>query len=190
MSTTSTRTEIPGYVAGTWTIDPVHTDVSFSVRHIMVSKVRGRFATFEGEIVTGENPLDSTVNATVDLRSIDTNNEQRDDHIRSTDFFDVETHPAMTFRSTGVSPDGDGFVVEGDLSLHGVTRRVPLHLEVNGFGQDPYGGTRAGFSATTELNRKDFGIDTNIPLDGGGVVIGDKIQVSLEVEAILQTPEA
>ena len=174
MSTTSTRTEIPGYVAGTWTIDPVHTDVSFSVRHIMVSKVRGRFATFEGEIVTGENPLDSTVNATVDLRSIDTNNEQRDDHIRS----------------TGVSADGNGFIVEGDLTLHGVTRRVPLHLEINGFGKDPYGGTRAGFSATTELNRKDFGIDTNIPLDGGGVVIGDKIQVSLEVEAILQTHEA
>jgi polyisoprenoid-binding protein YceI len=146
--------------------------------------------TFEGELVTGENLLDSTVTATVDLRSIDTNNEQRDDHIRSTDLFDVETHPAMTFRSTGVSADGDGFIVEGDLSLHGVTRRVPLHLEVNGFGKDPYGGTRAGFSATTELNRKDFGIDTNIPLDGGGVVIGDKIQVSLEVEAILQNPEA
>src|SRR6476469_8819352 len=117
MSTTSTQTQIPGYVAGTWTVDPTHTDVSFSVRHMMVSKVRGRFSTFEGEIVTGENPLDSSVNATVDLRSID--------------FFDVETHPAMTFRSTGVSADGDGFIVEGDLSLHGVTRRVPLHLELN-----------------------------------------------------------
>src|SRR5207253_11400140 len=153
-TSTSTRTEIPGYVAGTWTIDPVHTDVSFSVRHMMVSKVRGRFATFEGEIVTGENPLDSTVNATVDLCSIDTNNEQRDDHIRSTDFFDVETHPAMTFRSTGVSADGDGFIVEGDLSLHGVARRVPLHLEAKWLGKDTYGGTRAGFSATTELKRQ------------------------------------
>ena len=190
MSTTSTSTEIPGYVAGTWTIDPVHTDVSFSVRHIMVSKVRGRFATFEGEIVTGENPLDSTVNATVDLRSIDTNNEQRDGHIRSGDFFDAEKYPTMSYRSLRIRPSGDGYVVEGDLTLHGVTRRVPLHLELNGFGKDPYGGTRAGFSATTELNRKDFGIDTNIPLDGGGVVIGDKIQVSLEVEAILQSPEA
>src|SRR5258706_1406235 len=155
MSMTSTKTDIPGYVTGTWTIDPVHTDVSFSVRHLMVSKVRGRFATFEGEIVTGENPLDSTVNATVDLRSIDTNNEQRDDHIRSTDFFDVETHPAMTFRSTGVSADGDGFVVEGDLSLHGVTRRVPLHLQVNRFGKDPYARTRAGISGPHRLHRHD-----------------------------------
>ena len=187
MSTTSTRTstEIPGYVAGTWTIDPVHTDVSFSVRHIMVSKVRGRFATFEGEIVTGENPLDSTVNATVDLRSIDTNNEQRDDHIRSSDFFDVETHPAMTFHSTGVSADGDGFIVEGDLSLHGVTRRVPLHLELNGFGKDPYGGTRAGFSARGEINRNDFGVSFNAPVPGG-VMISERIQIEIEAEAVLK----
>src|SRR5258708_33979666 len=113
-TSTSTKTELSGYVAGTWTIDPVHTDVSFSVRHMMVSKVRGRFSTFEGEIVTGENPLDSTVNATVDLRSIDTNNEQRADHIRSTDFFDVETTPAMTFGSTTARADGDGLPVEGD----------------------------------------------------------------------------
>ena len=190
MTTDTTATEIPGYVAGTWTIDPVHSEVGFWDRHMMVSKVRGKFNTFSGQIVTGENPLQSSVTAEIDLASIDTNNEQRDDHIRSSDFFDVETNPAMTFRSTGVSADGDGFIVEGDLSLHGVTRRVPLHLEVNGFGKDPYGGTRAGFSATTELNRTDFGIDTNMPLDGGGVVIGDKIQVSLEVEAILQTPEA
>src|ERR1043166_8320426 len=102
-TTTSTKTEIPGYVAGTWTIDPVHTDVSFSVRHMMVSKVRGRFSTFEGEIVTGENPLDSRVPATIALRSIDTNRGQRNDPLRSAVFFDVETHPAMTFRSTGVS---------------------------------------------------------------------------------------
>src|SRR5260370_6377637 len=181
-TSTSTKTELPGYVAGPWRIDPTHTDVSFSVRHMMVSKVRGRFSTFEGEIVTGENPLDSTVNATVDLRSIDTNNQQRDDHIRSTDFFDVETDPAMTFRSTGVSADGDGFIVEGDLTLHGVTRRVPLHLEVNGFGKDPYCGTRARVSATTALNRQDFRIDTNIPLDRRGVVVGGKIHVSLQIE--------
>jgi polyisoprenoid-binding protein YceI len=190
MSSTSTTQTIPGYVVGTWAIDPVHSDVSFTVRHMMVSKVRGTFRTFEGQIVTAENPLNSTVAATIDLTSIDTNNADRDAHIRSADFFEVESHPKMTFQSVGVTPTDDGFVVEGDLHLHGVTKRVNLNLELNGFGKDPYGGTRAGFSASTELSRKAFGIDIDMPLDGGGVVIGDRIQVLLEIEAILQPPTA
>jgi polyisoprenoid-binding protein YceI len=186
---TSTET-IPGYVVGTWTIDPVHSDVSFTVRHMMVSKVRGRFSKFEGKIVTAENPLDSTATATVDLSSIDTNDANRDAHLRSADIFNVDTHPTMTFTSTSVTPTDYGFDVEGDLTLHGVSRRVVLNVEPNGFGPDPFGGTRAGFSANTEISRKDFGIDFNIPMEGGGVVVGDKITVNLEVEAVLDKPEA
>jgi polyisoprenoid-binding protein YceI len=182
MSTTET---IPGYLVGTWKIDPVHSDVSFSVRHMMVSKVRGQFRTFEGEIVTAPSPLDSKVTVTIDLSSIDTGDEARDGHLRAADFFNVETHPTMTFESTSVASSGDGYIAEGDLTLHGVTKRVHLNVEPNGFGPDAWGGTRAGFSATTDISRKDFGIDFNMPLDGGGVVIGDKVHVSLEIEAVL-----
>jgi len=190
-TSTTTTTTIPGYVAGAWKIDPVHSDVSFTVRHMMVSKVRGRFGTFEGEIVTAPDPLDSSVTASIDLSSIDTNHPQRDAHIRSSDFFEVDAHPNMTFRSTGIRPDVDGaYVLDGELSLRGVTRPVALNLEFNGFGPDPYGGTRAGFSATTELNRRDFGIDISMPLDGGGVVIGDKVTVNLEIEAVLANAQA
>lgn len=177
---------IPGYLTGTWTIDAVHSDVSFSVRHMMISKVKGRFGSFSGSIVTAENPLASSVSAEIDLNSIDTNNSQRDDHIRSGDFFEVEKHPTMTFTSTSVEADGGDFVVNGDLSLKGHTKNVPLKLELNGFGPDAYGGTRAGFTATTEISRKEFGVDIDMPMDGGGVVIGDKISIALEIEAVLQ----
>jgi polyisoprenoid-binding protein YceI len=178
-------TTIPGYRTGTWQIDPVHTEVSFSVRHMMVSKVRGYFTDFSGTIVTADEPTDSSVTATIALNSIDTRNEQRDNHIRSADFFDVESHPTMTYRSTSLSGNGENWTVEGELSLHGVTRRVPLSLELNGFTADPFGGQRAGFSATAEINRRDFGIDISMPMDGGGVVVGDKITITLEVEAVL-----
>jgi polyisoprenoid-binding protein YceI len=177
---------IPGYVAGTWSIDPVHTEVGFAARHMMVSKVRGRFRTFSGQIVTGADPLDSSVTAEIDLSSIDTGNEQRDAHIRSADFFEVETHPVMTYRSTGVRQHGDGFVLEGKLTLKGVTRDVPLSLELNGFGPDPYGGTRAGFTATGEINRRDFGVNFTAVMETGGAVVSDKITIHLEAEAVLQ----
>jgi polyisoprenoid-binding protein YceI len=183
---TSTATTIPGYLAGTWDIDASHSDVSFSVRHMMVSKVRGRFGAFSGEIVTGETLADSTVTATIDATSIDTNNEQRDGHIRSADFFDVEAHPQWTFRSTGVRTDGGDVVVDGELTLKGVTRPVSLELEVNGFGKDAWGGTRAGFSASTTIDRNDFGVDIKMPLDGGGVVVSDKVQINLEIEGVLR----
>ena len=185
MTETASTSTIPGYRTGTWQIDPVHTEVSFSVRHMMVSKVRGYFTDFSGTIVTAERPTDSSVTATIDLSSIDTRNEQRDNHIRSADFFDVESHPTMTYRSTAVSGNGENWTVEGELTLHGVTRPVPLNLELNGFTADPYGGQRVGFSATAEINRRDFGIDISLPMDGGGVVVGDKISINLEVEAVL-----
>src|SRR5512132_3553718 len=185
---TSTAVEIPGYVAGTWKVDPVHSDVAFTVRHMMVSKVRGHFTRFQGELALAPDPLASSVTATIELASIDTNNSQRDDDLRSSNFFETDTYPTMTFRSVGIRHGEDGFDVNGELTLHGVTRPVTLALDVNGFTRDPYGGTRAGFSATTELNRGDFGISTNIPMDGGGVVIGDRIQVFLEIEAVLNPP--
>ncbi|HEV3288816.1 MAG TPA: YceI family protein [Streptosporangiaceae bacterium] len=183
---TQTATSIPGYTAGTWTIDPVHSEVGFTVRHMMVSKVRGKFTTFSGEIVTGADPLDSSVTAEIDLGSITTGNEQRDAHIRSADFFEVEKYPAMTYRSTGIRAGGDGFVLDGQLTLRGVTRDVPLTLELNGFGPDAYGGTRAGFSATAEISRSDFGVSWNAAIAGGGVVVSDKVTIQLEIEAVLK----
>jgi polyisoprenoid-binding protein YceI len=184
---TSTTTQIPGYVVGTWDIDASHSTVGFSVRHMMVSKVRGYFRDFSGELVTAEDPTQSSVTATIDLGSIDTRQEQRDAHIRSADFFDVENHPQMTFRSTAVRTDGADWTVEGELSLKGNTKPVVLTLELNGFGPDAYGGYRAGFSARTEINRNDFGVDIKMPMDGGGVVVSDKINVELEIEAVLRS---
>ena len=184
---TETAVEIPGYVAGTWTIDPVHSEVSFVIRHMMVSKVRGRFDKFEGTIVTAEDPLRSQVDATVDLSSVNTGEPNRDNHIRSADFFEVESHPTMTFRSTGVRPDGDDFLLDGELTIRGTTRPVTLKLEVNGFGPDAYGGTRAGFSAVGQINRHDFGVSFNGPIPGvpGGVAVSDKVTINIEAEGVL-----
>jgi polyisoprenoid-binding protein YceI len=184
--TSATTTTIPGYIAGTWDIDASHSDVSFTIRHMMVSKVRGRFGAFSGEIVTSEDLSSSSVTATIDASTIDTNNEQRDGHIRSADFFDVENHPQWTFRSTGVRVDGGDLALDGELTIKGVTRPVTLALEVNGFGPDAWGGTRAGFSASTTIDRNDFGVDIKMPLDGGGVVLSDKVQISLELEGVLR----
>jgi polyisoprenoid-binding protein YceI len=186
MTAATTQTAVPGYVAGTWNIDAVHSEVGFSVRHMMVSKVRGRFTTFSGQLVTGESPLDSSVTAEIDLASINTGSEQRDGHIRSADFFDVETYPTMTYRSTGVRQHGGDYVLDGDLTLKGVTKNVPLTLELNGFGPDPFGGTRAGFTATGEINRRDFNVSFSAPMETGGAVVADKIGLHLEIEAVLE----
>jgi len=186
MTAATTQTAVPGYVAGTWNIDAVHSEVGFSVRHMMVSKVRGRFTTFSGQLVTGENPLDSSVTAEIDLASINTGSEQRDGHIRSADFFEVETYPTMTYRSTGVRLAGGDYVLDGDLTLKGVTRNVPMTLELNGFGPDPFGGTRAGFTATGEINRRDFNVNFSAPMETGGAVVADKISLHLEIEAVLE----
>jgi polyisoprenoid-binding protein YceI len=184
-TSTASITEIPGYVAGRWTIDPVHSDISFTARHLMVSKVRGHFRDFEGEIVTADDPLASQVNATVKVASVDTNNEGRDNHVRSGDFFDADTHPTATYRSRGLRIEDGNHVVDGELTLRGVTRPVPLTLELNGFGPDPQGGTRAGFTARGRFNRNDFGVSLNAVMNGIAVV-GDNIDLTLEIEAILQ----
>ena len=184
--------EIPGYVTGTWTIDPAHSDVGLVIRHLMISNVKGHFTRFGGRIVTAEDPLKSEVTATIDMTSIDTANAARDEHLRTADFFEVEKYSAMSYRSTGIRPDGDGFLMEGELTLKGVTLPVPLALEVNGFSVDPFApdpaaGARAGFTATGEINRMDFGVSYNGPVPGGGVLLGEKVQIILEIEAALQT---
>jgi polyisoprenoid-binding protein YceI len=180
--------EIPGYVAGTWAIDPVHSEVSFVVRHMMVSKVRGRFDKFEGTIVTGEDPFASSVTASVDLTSINTGQEQRDAHIRSADFFEVEKYPTMDFVSTAIKAGEEGYVLEGDLTLKGITKPVAFNLEVNGFGPDAYGGTRVGFSAETHIGRSEFGVNFNGPIPGvpGGVAVSENVTITLEIEGVLQ----
>jgi polyisoprenoid-binding protein YceI len=185
MSSTTTAAA-PGLVAGKWKIDPVHSEVGFSVRHLMVSKVKGRFTKFEGTVTIGANPAESRVEATIDASSIVTGDEGRDQHLRSADFFDVDNHGQIEFVSRSVRPAGSDYEVDGDLTIKGVTRPVTLALEFNGAGADPWGGQRAGFSASTEINRSDFGVTFNMPLDGGGVVVGEKVKISLEIEAVLE----
>ena len=168
--------------AGTWNIDPAHSTVAFSVKHLMVSKVRGTFDNFNGTITVAEDGTPA-VTAEIDVTSISTKNEQRDGHIKSADFFDAETHPTATFVSTSVAPKGDDYVLTGDFTLKGVTKPVELNLEFNGVNPGMGHGEVAGFEATTVINRKDFGIDIEMPLEGGGVVVGDKITITLEIEA-------
>jgi len=182
----------PGYLTGTWDIDPIHSEVSFVVRHMVVSKVRGRFDRFEGTIVTAEDPLASTVEAVIDAASINTNQDQRDDHIRSADFFDAENHPKITFRSSAVRAEGGEYFLDGELTIRGTTKPVTLKLEVNGFTPDPFGGTRTGFSATTEINRQDFGVSYNGPIPGAdnAMVLSDKISINIEIEAVLRKDAA
>ncbi len=173
--------------AGTWNIDPAHSSVEFVARHLVVSKVKGRFSAFAGTINVGSaDSSGAKVEATIQAASVDTHDEQRDTHLRSADFFDVENHPTITFVSTAVRPDGDDFEVEGDLTIRGVTRSVAMRLEYNGTSADPWGGTRAGFSAATEVNRRDFGLSFDVKLDTGGALVGEKIKINLEVEAVLQ----
>jgi polyisoprenoid-binding protein YceI len=170
---------------GTWTIDPTHTRLGFVARHAMVTKVRGSFTDFEGSLtLDGANPAASSINLTAQLTSIDTGNADRDNHVRSADFFDVENNPTMTFTSTSVKADGDDeFVLVGDLTIKGVTKSVEIEVELDGIVTDPFGNTRAGFEGEAEISRKDFGLTWNVPLDGGGVLVSDKIKIQLDVSA-------
>lgn len=176
-------TEIPGYTEGTWTIDGTHSDVTFTVRHLGVSKVRGRFAQVETTIVTAEKLADSTVTTTIQAASIDTNNEGRDEHVRGAEFLDVENFPTITFTSTAVRAEDGEFFIDGDLTIHGVTKPVTLATELGGFGPGLSEGSKVlGISATTEISRADFGVGTSIP----GAVVSDKIKIELDIEAGLQ----
>ena len=171
---------------GTYTLDPAHTVVSFVARHLMVSKVRGEFENFSGAIVVAEDGTPS-VSAEIAVDSINTRNEQRDAHIKSADFFEAEKFPVAKFVSTGVRSEGDRYLVDGDFTLKGVTKPVTLELEFNGVNPGMGHGEVAGFDASVVLNRKDFGIDIDMPLETGGTVVGDKVSITLEIEALKQS---
>lgn len=184
----STLEQFEGLKAGTWTIDASHSEVGFTVRHLM-SKVRGQFRTFEGTLTVADNPLESSVTATIDLSSVDTRNEQRDDHLRSNDFFSVENSSTMTFESTEIVDRDGELVARGNLTIKDVTKPIDLTLDYLGVGTDPWGGSRVGFEGSTSLSRKEWGIDFNIPLEGDKLMIGDKVNVVIAVEAVHQAAE-
>ena len=171
--------------AGTYTLDPAHTTIGFVARHAMITKVRGNFNEFEGTLTVGENITDSAATATVKTASIDTNNADRDAHVKNEDFFDVEKFPEMTFTATkfDVNEAGEG-TVTGDLTIKDTTKSVDFKVEETGVAKDPFGNTRLGFEAKTSINRTDFGIDFNAPLKTGGVLVSEEIKIELEVSAI------
>jgi len=169
---------------GIWNVDPVHSSVGFVSRHLMVSKVRGRFGTFTGTITIAEDPLKSKVEASADVTSVSTGDATRDAHLKTADFFDTEKYPTIDLVSTGIDKDGDDYTLHTDLTVNGVTKPVDFELEFDGVSPDPWGGTRAGFTAEAEISRKEWGLEFNMTLDTGGVVIGDKVKIEIEVEAV------
>jgi len=170
----------------TWKIDPVHSHIEFSVRHLMITSVKGRFTGVAGSVTIDEaNPADSDVDIRIDASTIDTREPQRDGHLRSADFLDVEKYPYLTFKSTRIADrKGGEFTLVGDLTVRGVTREVALHVTDEGRGKDPWGGERAGFSATTKINRKDYGLNWNQTLETGGVLVGDDVKIHLDLQFV------
>ena len=169
----STSTATPATLT-TWNLDPAHSTAQFKVKHMMISNVKGNFTGLSG--VLKYNPADptgSSVEASIDVTTVNTSDAQRDGHLRSADFFEVDKYTTMTYRSTGLRAEGDHYILDGELTLKDVTKEVPLTVELNGFGPDPYGGTRAGFTATTEINRRDFNVNFSAPMQNGGAVVAD-----------------
>jgi polyisoprenoid-binding protein YceI len=192
MTTTITNTgtrEYEGTVVpapGVYDLDQSHSSVEFIARHLMISKVRGRFGTFEGAVHVAAVPEESSVEVTIDASSVDTSQAQRDEHLRGADFLDVEHYPTLTFKSTQVTQDGDGWKVAGDLTVRGTTRPVVLDVEFDGANTTPWGTQAVGFSASTEIDREEFGLTYNQALETGGVMVGKKVRIELNVEAILR----
>ncbi len=175
----------------TWQVDTAHTHIGFVARHMMITKVRGEFSKYDIEVDYNEdNPALSSVSATIYTDSVNTRDERRDGHLRSADFFDAANHPAMTFRSTRVEalPNGHGRLI-GDLTIRGVTREVVLDVDYNGQAKSPWGTTSAGFTASTKINRKDWGLNWNVALETGGLLVGDEVKIDIELEIVKQ-PEA
>ena len=177
--------DIQGWTAGSWTIDPAHSEVTFSVRHLAISKVRGSFEQFSGTIVTGETVEDSRVSAEVEVASVNTKQAQRDEHLRTSDFFLAEEFPTFSFASNAVRVEGDAVKVDGELTLRGVTKPVSFDVEFGGFTTDGYGQRKLGLEATTKINRKDFGVNWNAPTEAGGLTLGDQVTIDLDVQAVL-----
>ena len=184
--TSATTTSIPGYVAGTWDIDASHSDISFTVRHMMVSKVRGSFGKFAGEIVTGENLADSSVTASIDATSIDTNNEQRDTHLKSEDFFNAEKYGQVIFVGTKYDALNNSATLYGNLTIRGITKAVKLDVEFGGTVVDPYGQKKAGFTINGRISRKEFELKWNAVTEAGSVVVSDEVKVHAEVQMVKQ----
>jgi polyisoprenoid-binding protein YceI len=168
---------------GTWNVDVSHSSVGFVARHLMVTKVRGRFTDFAGTITVGEDPLQSKVEATVQMLSVTTGDDGRDGHLKTNDFFDIEKYPTMKFVSTGIKANGSDYTLTGDLTVKDVTKPVSFDLEFDGVATDPWNNTKAGFTAETEINRKDFGVDWNVALEAGGVLVGEKVKITLDIQA-------
>jgi polyisoprenoid-binding protein YceI len=181
---TIAEVKIPGYTTGTWTVDPVHSYVGFVIRHSMLARVRGQFESVHGEILTNPDVLKSEVNVTIDASSFHTNNETRNNHVRSPDFLDVERFPTMNFTSTGIRLE-DGFLIEGELTIKGVTKPVVLEAVAPRFGPNPEQKMSVGVSAHTVIRRSEFGVDFNMPLDTGGFMLGEDVEVILEIEGAL-----
>ncbi|MEZ5252610.1 MAG: YceI family protein [Microthrixaceae bacterium] len=169
---------------GSYSIDPSHSAVGFTVRHMMVSKVRGSFDKFAGSITIADEPTESSVAVEIDLNSINTNDENRDGHLKSADFFNTESTPKMIFASTKVEPKGSEWLVTGDLTLNGITKATTLTVEFEGATVDPWGNLRIGFSATGQINREDYGVAWNQALETGGVVVGKDVKIAIDAEAI------
>lgn len=184
---TRTAESVAGYATGTWKIDPTHSELSFTVRHLAISKVRGTFEDFDVTVVTTDDPIKTTVSATVEIASVNTNQKDRDKHLRTSDFFAADQYPQMTFVSTSLEPaDGDNFVLTGDLTLRGVTKPVALKGEFGGIVTDAYGQTKAGVEATAKINRHDFGVSWNHALEAGGLTLGDEVSISIDLQLVLQ----
>ena len=171
---------------GRWQIDPGHTELAFIGRHFMLTKVRGRFTGLTGVIEVAEAPGDTTTQVTIDMASVESGNEARDEHLRSADFFDAARHPTATFSARAADWQGTRGVLAGELTLRGITRPVTLHAEYLGYTADPWGGHRAVFSAAGTINREDWGLIWNLPLDGGGLLVSKEIRIEIELEAVLQ----
>ncbi|MGO4383126.1 YceI family protein [Specibacter sp. RAF43] len=178
---TATAIETTGLTQGTWTFDAAHSEVGFTVRHAGISKVRGKFTAVEGTLTLGETIADSAVTATAQAASFNSGDENRDGHVRSADFLDVETYPTLTFTSTSVSGDQGSFELTGELTIRGIAKTVTFTGEFNGVAVDPFGATRAGFEAKTVISRKDFGLTWNAALEAGGVLVSDKVTITLDI---------
>ncbi|BAU32814.1 YceI family protein [Microcella alkaliphila] len=187
---TITADMIPGYRTGTWKVDHAHAEIGFSVRHLAISKVRGKFERFDATVIAAENPAESSAHVTIDVTSINTGNETRDAHLRTNDFFSASEYPTIEFRSTGVRQEGGEVLLDGELTLKGVTKPITLRGEFGGIATDPTGAVKAAASGTTVINRTDFGVTWNAPLETGGMLLGEDVTLIIEAQFELQQDAA
>lgn len=183
---TITAESIPGYVAGTWTLDAAHSEITFSVRHLAISKVRGSFERFDATVVTGDNPRDLQLSASIDVASVNTRQKDRDNHLRASDFFQADEYPTIDFVSTGVREESGEFFLDGDLTMRGVTKPVSFAGEFGGIIVNGYGQTVAGAAFRTKINRHDFGVSWNAAVEVGGLTLGDEVSIAIDAQVALQ----